>query len=992
MKSVFTVLAILLTMSVTAMAQQHTKCEAAATDFAIHQMGINNPQLTLVEIKNCPHIHAFNIASGGFVITCEDSRTRSVLGYAHKGQLSENQLSPATLYWLNEYEHQIAQLGNTTLQELTANYQGESKPTYPSHVTPLITSTWNQSGLGYNSMVPIDTTYALDSTMNHFDGHPTVGCGALAAAQIMRYWQFPQHGYGSHCYSQPDEPCWRYGTLCVNFGETTYDYALMPDRLTDSSSEAEVAAVATLMYHCGVACNMNYNSDCRGSSGSSITSNLFGLQTFFHYDNNAYYDMRHYHSESDWTNMLKNELSNLRPIYYCGQSYRNENEGTLDGGHAFVCDGYDSNDFFHFNWGWGGYADGFFALNVLRPMTSYNFTSFQYCMFNLQPSFHPQPVMIQGSDLTMHRSRYPQGDSICGEYSITNIGDTLLNIYVGVNIYGATDQQYYGCVDGRLINLEPGDTIQCEFSYPLNLPLGHYIALMQYSNQPMFAGNPLDESMYYDDGEHVNSVTFEVSDSTIQHYTNLALFVRFADDPAFSSTFQQINSLFNGTSNSVLDFYHKISYDKIDYRTIYTSESAAAQQVIEYVDIHPRGYYQPYSPSNPIGYTGENPMYGISMREAQLIARICRYVDSLDLVNANVDLDGNYDGMIDNVSFVIQGMPGNWADLLWPHMEFFPHDSVGYTVTINGKRINAFNFEFEGDPNYFTLRTFAHELGHSLNLPDLYHYYVATDIVPTFFDVMGNVLCHPSAIYKHKILHITDKPTEITTSGTYSISSLGSSPTNNLYYIRSQMDTNQWYTIEYRNNQDPYEENINHSGLIIGRWMDTVSRSIYLCGNSEYNGNDKPNTYWVFRPGSNNDAINGSFINCVFDFEESCPQEFGPRTNPHPYLADGTPEEFFLIDNIQTNGTFCFFSVDFIHTHSITNADPSNISIYPNPATLEVSLHGVAANTPIKIYTMIGQLQLNTIYNGQSLDISALPAGVYILSTPTFNTKLIKSN
>ena len=95
--------------------------------------------------------------------------------------------------------------------------------------------------------------------------------------------------------------------------------------------------------------------------------------------------MKNRYGTSSWINMLKQDLSNGRPVLYCGQSYRNDADSTVAGAHAFVFDGYDARNYFHVNWGWHGSCDGYYSLDVLRPLTQYNFTSYQYCFFGLEP-------------------------------------------------------------------------------------------------------------------------------------------------------------------------------------------------------------------------------------------------------------------------------------------------------------------------------------------------------------------------------------------------------------------------------------------------------------------------------------------------------------------------------------------------------------------------------------------------------------------------------
>ena len=511
-KTLIIIAATLLAFASQAQQLTSKQIERNAAKFAC-QMKQHEVQLQPVKLPLYGTIHIYNIEGGGYVIAGGDARTREILGYSATGYLSDNDMPANMLYWLKEYESQIAQLGEVTLEELyAAGSQIQPKDGLLDSVSALLQTEWRQYGHGYNSLTPFDSVIAADTNMDYFEGHPTVGCGALAMAQIMRFWQFPQHGYSRHSYSREGEyDCWRYGTLSADFANTTYDYENMPVRLTDSSSDAEVLAVATLASHCGIAANMAYNSDCNGSSGSQITACIEGMQRYFHYTPNVNITAKPYFTESQWISMLKNDLSAGRPVFYCGQSYEDEDEGTLAGGHAFVFDGYDTNDYFHVNWGWGGSCNGYYSVSVLRPMTQYDFTSYQYCAFGLEPSYNPIPILTMSSDLVLDYEVFPLGSPISGHYGMTNEGESEGNLYFGINIYNAHGyNDYQGCVDGFLCSLQAGDTINRTFSYDLNLPVGDYFALMQYSDEEFYAGIPYDQTWYYMDPLYVYQVPFSV--------------------------------------------------------------------------------------------------------------------------------------------------------------------------------------------------------------------------------------------------------------------------------------------------------------------------------------------------------------------------------------------------------------------------------------------------------------------------------------------------
>ena len=228
-------------------------------------------------------------------------------------------------------------------------------------LNPLLQTTWDQCPGGlttgpYNKLCPYDPNYGARTL---------TGCVATAMAQVMKYWNYPATGTGSHSYTPGSYPY--LGVQSANFGNTTYQWNDMPNSLSASDSAVKINAVATLMYDCGVSVNMNYGVNQVGGSGS-YSINYDGqlqntaqdaLVNYFKYDKGLKGLQRSNYTESVWIGMLEKELNSARPIIYTGSGNQ--------GGHCFVADGYDNTNFFHFNWGWSGSCNGYFNINDLSP-------------------------------------------------------------------------------------------------------------------------------------------------------------------------------------------------------------------------------------------------------------------------------------------------------------------------------------------------------------------------------------------------------------------------------------------------------------------------------------------------------------------------------------------------------------------------------------------------------------------------------------------------
>ena len=299
-------------------------------------------------------LFVFNTASGGFVVVSANDIAYPILGYSDENSLKSENIPSNVKAWLDLYANEIQMAVDSGVVQsddvMKAWSNIESYSNADVTVSPLISTRWNQSPL-YNNLCP------YDSAKNE---RTVTGCVATAMAQVLKYWDYPVTGNGDYSYKHT------LGTQYSDFAATTYDWANMPLELTSASTDAQVAAVSQLMYHCGVSVEMDYGVSSTGGSGAftiSSKSNTthcaeYALREYWGYKPTLQGLQKAKYSDKDWKTMLKDDLKAGRPIIYSGHG---------DGGHCFVCDGYNEDEYFHFNWGWGGLYDGYFLLNALAP-------------------------------------------------------------------------------------------------------------------------------------------------------------------------------------------------------------------------------------------------------------------------------------------------------------------------------------------------------------------------------------------------------------------------------------------------------------------------------------------------------------------------------------------------------------------------------------------------------------------------------------------------
>jgi hypothetical protein len=340
-----------------------------------------------------------------FVIVAGDDASSPILGYSKESIFDTKDIGSNVAKWLEGYEQELRfiitkNIPTTDEIQFEWNYLLNG-PTMialqGATVSPLLKTKWNQ-GQYYNTQCPYDFGLSARSV---------TGCVATAMAQIMKYWNHPKKGVGSHSYIHP-----KYGNLSANFSISNYNWSNMPNQVTTSNND-----VATLMYHAGVSVEMDYSPDGSGAYVTKAYSpkehcSEYAFETYFDYSSSSEGLLRNDYTESEWISMLKSELNESRPLMYTGHG--------SGGGHAFVCDGYDAANFFHFNWGWGGMYDGYFKVSSLNPGTggtgggSGNFNQFQSAIFNLEPNpsnnlptmelefyapltVNPSPILVKGT-------------------------------------------------------------------------------------------------------------------------------------------------------------------------------------------------------------------------------------------------------------------------------------------------------------------------------------------------------------------------------------------------------------------------------------------------------------------------------------------------------------------------------------------------------------------------------------------------------------------
>lgn len=392
------------------------------------------------------------------------------------------------------------------------------------------------------------------------------------------------------------------------------------------------------------------------------------------------------------------------------------------------------------------------------------------------------------------------------------------------------------------------------------------------------------------------------SGPSLGHMANLVVYIRFNGDQEFTTPRSTFDARFNAPNTSSLkNYFQEVSYGNLDI-TSYHYPLCPPTTNLSYEDIHPRAYYEPYNATtNPIGYQNSTDRRD---REHTLLVNAINHI--APQVPDTMNLDINNDGYVDNVSFIIRGGSGAWAELLWAHR----WSLFSQTVYIHGKMVWDYTFQPETQSTTMIL---CHEMFHVVGAPDLYRYSHDGFIPVGPWDLMASGFVHMGAYMKWKYADqnwISTIP-EITTSGTYTLNPL-TSPTNNAYRIAVPGSSSEFFVLEYRRQEGLYEDNLPGSGLLIYRINPTA-------GNGNAQG--PPDEVYLYRP--NGTLTSNGQLNSAHFSSNTGRTQFNDYSNPPCFLSNNQLAGIEIFDITSADSTISFtFGTDYRPTASFQALPP----------------------------------------------------------------------
>lgn len=219
---------------------------------------------------------------------------------------------------------------------------------------PYVYNMWGQVNCTDNSGHGINVTNIY--TPNHY----AVGCVAVSQISILKHYNWPPRGMGSHSYT--DNSGSSTGYYAVSHKDFEYDWPSALDRYRGKESTEENRDVAGLLaFHSAVSLEMDFEYNGSTSNVNRIPGALASNFRF-----TALYKSR---SSSTFWSILDSNMVWEKPAVLAI-------ENSSGGGHSIVCDGLkieDGDYFYHLNMGWWGASNGWYKIRGSFNSGGYNY-------------------------------------------------------------------------------------------------------------------------------------------------------------------------------------------------------------------------------------------------------------------------------------------------------------------------------------------------------------------------------------------------------------------------------------------------------------------------------------------------------------------------------------------------------------------------------------------------------------------------------------------
>ena len=904
---------------------------------------------------------AYNATEGGFVLMAQAGGEPTVIGYSVDGTLSFDNMPDAMKEWMEQYR--LALTAQKSLDEETVLGKN-SKPavaaksnTYPeptvAPVAPLISTKWGQDE-PFNRRCP------------KYNGEPMVaGCTAVAMAQILNYYKSDNTGYDKLEYVNEGAGGKEFS---VDYTKIKYDWANMLDvyekgKYTDEQADA----VAKLMFEAGVSCKAKYDISVGINYTSKKTSAavpFVGFDRYYNYICDMHY--RDYTPTKAWMKIIQDELTAGRPILYAGSSGSSS--------HAYIVDGIDEENNVHINWGWNGEDDGYYDVTFCKAPDEYRGYYYgQHMLTGIRPRTTADEPYIEQPKLIGYN--YACGDDHWDYFRVgykcitSNFYETKKKIYTGVGLSKS----------GKIITSLSDDSNGDFGGYP---GFGKTYSLIKWTELP--------------DGEYeVNTLWRESETDEWKilpvHDYGKATVTKNGEALSYNSIYQKDEN----KSARIVDIepvtelvgktpiYFKITTkdesegterSKVRFRLVFTNTETG--------DVYEQSYGSGYG----------------------------------NIYNSSCYYDGEYQGLTQTKVFGILATDGKG----------FAMPEGEYKISIEDTSTKKFSLD----------KDITIKVGPQVDYPILDYSRDLKIVDPASYYYWGNNI----SIYNTACDLSANKVDGIVTMSVYArpvgggdeirLCSYGNVAVpseqrdyiilpNSLYPLQGEYELYMRYTIPggERGILNPCEKSKIKIVSNESDWQYVPKLSTTLNTYSGYDYVAKGTEQTVSVPLTNigaNDFSgtytatfyckeNGKYIEKTFENQSLKSGESTTVEVPVTFPEEGIYEmQFFAKQNPGYNMmTFNTFVTDTyrqplnmrigVGTSGVNTVQAPAVSVYPNPASEWIKVSGISGNTTASIISAAGtEVGCYELTEGGKIDVSHLPAGMYIVKLPAGEAKLIK--